>query len=340
MSMSILIIAPSWIGDAVISQSLFKLLKKQSPHSQIDVLSSVWSKPVLNRMPEIRSVLHLPFEHGEFNLFLRYKIGTALRNNKYTQAIILPNSCKSALIPCFAKIKKRTGWIGEMRYGLLNDIRKLNKQQYPLMVQRFAALAFDRNHSVLCKDEIPIPNLVVNPKNAQSIVEKYNLNPKKVLALCPGAEFGPAKQWPAEHYAALSQFAINHGFQVWIFGSGNDHNIARKIYKSVCNKEVKILAGKTSLGESIDLMSLAKAVVSNDSGLMHVAAALNKPLIGVYGSSSPDFTPPLNQNALIAHTEIDCRPCFSRTCPKNHLKCLTDLLPSQVISLLDKILYA
>ncbi|HNI38173.1 MAG TPA: lipopolysaccharide heptosyltransferase II, partial [Pseudomonadales bacterium] len=257
----------------------------------------------------------------------------------YQQAILLPNSWKSALVPFFASIPQRTGWRGEMRYGVLNDVRVLDKQKYPLMIERFAALALAKNTAL--PETLPYPKLSIDDGERQQALQKYALNlQKSVLALCPGAEFGPAKRWPEQHYAAVASARIETGEQVWIFGSHNDAAVAEAIRAALPENQQENcinLAGKTTLAEAIDLLSCASAVVSNDSGLMHIAAALQRPLVAVYGSSSPQFTPPLSRDVEIVRLGIACSPCFQRECPLGHLQCLKDLSPKQVLTALDKL---
>jgi heptosyltransferase-2 len=214
----ILIIGPAWIGDMVMAQTLFKLLKQRLPKSIIHVLAPKWTSPVLERMPEVDKVLVSPFTHGELALYKRYKLGKSLRQENYDQAIVLLNSFKSALIPFWARILRRTGWRGEMRYGLLNDIRILNKNKLPLMIQRFAALGLDK--SEVLPETLPWPELMA--KKNKSVAEK-------VLALCPGAEFGPAKRWPAKYFAEVANNKLAEGWQIWLFGSKNDAKIAAEI---------------------------------------------------------------------------------------------------------------
>lgn len=325
--MKILVIGPSWVGDMVMAQSLFIALKSEHPDSCIDVLAPDWSRPILERMPEVNRAIVMPVGHGSLEIGKRREIGMSLRPAGYDQAIVLPNSLKSAIIPCFAGIQKRTGWRGEMRYALLNDIRLLNKSRYPLMVERFVALAYEP--SAKLPENIPAPHLQTNRENLDQALQKFNLNQERpVLALCPGAEFGEAKRWPAGHYAEVAQQKINEGWQVWLFGSAKDDQVAEQIRSKLAAEEQNLcinLAGKTSLADAVDLMSLANAVVSNDSGLMHIAAALDRPLVVLYGSSSPDFTPPLNKQVKILKTGIECSPCFKRECPLGHLKCLKEL---------------
>lgn len=325
----ILVIGPSWVGDMVMAQSLFMALKDQNPECQIDVLAPAWSFPLLERMPEVTEAIAMPLTHGQFGWNLRKTLGKQLQGNCYDQAILLPNSWKSALIPFFANIPKRTGFLGEMRWGLLNDTFKLNKQVLSMTVQRFVALALPKNQPV---SDYPVPSLMINEGDQQKVVQGFNVDiSKKVLALCPGAEYGPAKQWPATHYAEVAKQKIADGWAVWIFGSAKDQTVSDKI-NQLSGNQCQDFSGKTSLAEAIDLMSLTEVVVSNDSGLMHVAAALNKKVVAIYGSSDPQFTPPLSSKAKILNLNLDCAPCFKRDCPLGHTKCLVDISPAQVLT--------
>ena len=336
--MNILIVGPSWVGDMVMAQTLFMRLKALNPNCQIDVLAPDWSRPILERMPEVRSALSLPLGHGALQLGLRRKIGKSLKG-QYDQAILLPNSLKSALVPFFAGIPKRTGWKGEMRYGLLNDIRSLDKTQYPLMIERFMALAEAPGAEL--KKPYPKPSLVIEQASRTEALTAFGLTlDRPVLALCPGAEFGEAKRWPAEHYARVAEAKIREGWQVWIFGSKADHAGGEQIRSRLIpglREEVSNLAGLTSLAQAIDLLSCADAVVSNDSGLMHVAAALNRPLVAVYGSTSPGFTPPLADQVEVVRLGLECSPCFKRTCQYGHYNCLRELPPESVIQALARL---
>lgn len=335
--MRILIIGPSWVGDMVMAQTLFIALKQRHPECVIDVLAPEWSSPLLARMPEVRQALPFPLGHGAFEINMRRQIGRSLQG-QYDQAIVLPNSFKSALTPFFAKIPKRTGWRGEMRYGLLNDLRKLDKKRYPLMIERFMALAGDSDE--LLKTPYARPSLQVDQLTVESALERFSLNLEKpVLALCPGAEFGLSKKWPSEHYAELANHYVQLGWQVWIFGSKHDRATGEEITQAIINPSASTnLAGETSLAQAIDLLSCADAVVSNDSGLMHIAAALNRPLVAVYGSTSPSFTPPLGDDVAVVRTGISCSPCFERTCRFGHYHCLTELKPSRAIDALDDLI--
>lgn len=307
-------------------------LKVQQPNCQIDVLAPAWSFPLLDRMPEVTEAIEMPLTHGQFGWGLRKKIGKQLQEKHYDQAIILPNSWKSALIPFFAKIPLRTGFIGEVRWGLLNDARQLNKQKLTMTVQRFVALALAKNQKELV---YPTPVLEIKQQDQQAVIKKFNIDSsKKLVALCPGAEYGPAKQWPAQHYAELANQKIRDGWNVWIFGSAKDQAVSEQI-NQLTEHRCHDFSGKTSLAEAIDLMSLVDVVVSNDSGLMHVAAALNKKLVAIYGSSDPKFTPPLNSDAKIINLNLECAPCFKRDCPLGHTNCLVNILPEKILAEID-----
>lgn len=319
----------------VMAQSLFMTLKKNNPECQIDVLAPQWSFSLLERMPEVRKAVAMPLGHGAFNLKTRIELGKSLRASHYDQAILLPNSWKSALVPFFANIPQRTGYIGEMRWGLLNDARKLDKRLFSMTVQRFDALGFSKNSDIL--PSYQIPKLSIEKKDQVAVSQKFNLNvTDKVLALCPGAEYGPAKRWPVNHYAEIAKQKIQQGWQVWLFGSAKDVDVAEQINQATENQCTNF-AGQTSMAEAVDIMSLVDTVVSNDSGLMHVAAALDKKVVAIYGSSDPNFTPPLNSKANIINLKLDCSPCFERDCPLGHTNCLKDISPSRVLDSMNQL---
>ncbi|WLT05859.1 ADP-heptose--LPS heptosyltransferase RfaF [Gilliamella apis] len=302
--MKTLIIGPSWVGDMMMSQSLYRTLKQLDPSIEIDVMAPAWCRALLDKMPEVNQSIAMPISHGEFALSKRYQLGKELRNNQYEQAIILPNSFKSALIPFFAKIAKRTGWKGEMRYGLLNDLRVLDKQAFPLMVERYVALAYPKQNIHSAKDipqPILWPKLNVLTDEVEQTLSTFNITSEEpLIGFCPGAEFGPAKRWPDYHYAALADKIVKQHAKIIIFGSGKDKIVGEQIIAKMNHGEHCInLAGQTELGQAINLIAACKAVVTNDSGLMHVAAALDKPLVALYGPSSPDFTPPLSNKAEV-----------------------------------------
>ncbi|HEJ0105901.1 MULTISPECIES: ADP-heptose--LPS heptosyltransferase RfaF [Serratia] len=345
--MKILVIGPSWVGDMMMSQSLYRTLKAEYPSAEIDVMAPAWCRPLLARMPEVNQALAMPLGHGALGLGERRRLGRALRANRYDRAYVLPNSFKSALVPFFADIPQRTGWRGEMRYGLLNDVRVLDKAAFPLMVQRYVALAYDKGR-VQRADDLPQPllwpQLRVSDEEIAETTSAFNLTDSRpIVGFCPGAEFGPAKRWPHYHYAALAQRLIENGYQIALFGSAKDHEAGEQI-RAALQEDARDfclnLAGKTQLEQAVILIAACRAVVSNDSGLMHVAAALNKPLIALYGPSSPDFTPPLSDKARVIRLISGYHKVRKGDAEQGYHQSLIDIQPQQVLDALTPLLVA
>ena len=331
--MNILVVGPSWVGDTVISQVALRLLKQQHPQSQIDYLAPPWTLPLLKRMPEVRQGILNPFGHGALQLGARRRLGLELRAGAYDQALVLPNSWKSALPLWFAGIAQRTGFRGEARWGLLNDLRTLEPQVLPQMADRFAALALPAGTSLPAS--LPHPALDSTTAQQQLLLARLGIDTSKpAVAFCPGAEYGPAKRWPERHFATLARLLAARGCAIWLLGSPKDHAVAETIAQGAAGLCIN-LCGKTDIAEATDLLAAARLVVTNDSGLMHVAAATGRPVIALYGSSSPLFTPPLSADARIVTLNLDCSPCFKRICPLGHLKCLNDLSPERVFAEID-----
>ncbi len=333
----VLVVGPSWIGDTVLAQPLFMRLHSRLPGLQLDVLAPPWTAPLVGRMAEVHEVIANPFRHGELKVFARRRLGLELRKRRYDRAIVLPNSLKSALPPFFAAIPVRTGYRGEMRAGVLNDTRRLDEKRLPQLAERYAALAEPAGAPL--PRPLPRPRLRADARNRAAAMERLGLAlDRPVVAFCPGAEYGEAKRWPPEHFAALAAQVLAAGARVWLLGSGNDSAIAAEIVQRAAAAGIENLCGRTTLVDAIDLLSAAAAVVSNDSGLMHVAAALERPLVALYGSSSPAYTPPLSAAARILYLGLECSPCFERVCPLGHFRCLRDLAPQRVFGEIAPIL--
>lgn len=329
MAERILIVAPSWIGDAILSEPLVAVLREPLEEPIVDVLAPLWCAPVYERVRGVRSIIENPIGHREFRLRDRRALARTLRANDYTRALILPNSFKSALMPWMARIPRRIGYIGEARGMLLTDSRRLDVKAQPRLVERFVALAAG-------PDELaptpPAPVLVPDTANAAAAVRALGLGTHRPVAiLCPGAEYGPAKRWPTEHFITLARRFINSGYAVWLLGSPNDRVAADPIGAAL--PSVRNICGRTDLGTAIDLLATANIVISNDSGLMHAAAAVGRPLVALFGSSSPEYTPPLSPLARVAKIDIVCSPCFRRECPLGHFKCMRELSPNVVYDL-------
>lgn len=348
--MKILVVGPSWVGDMVMSNSLYQELKQRYPNCVIDVLAPEWCKPLLDLMPEVNRAISMPIGHGEFALSKRKALGRQL-SSIYDLAIVLPKSFKSALIPLFADIKVRRGWIGESRYGLLTDWRKAMKS-YPMMVQRYVALAYDKkNMPVASALTYPEPRLQVNINEKEQTLIKFKeqlstLQERAIIGLCPGAEFGAVKRWPDYHYATLARVLLELDFSIAIFGSDKDKAIAEAIMNRIpdeIRKHCINFAGSTKLKEAVELIDTCDAIVSNDSGLMHITAALNKPLIALYGPTTIEYAPPLSKNA--SSIRIIDGPNLTRECRKQgkteqYHSSLINIQPKQVLikllELLDK----
>jgi heptosyltransferase-2 len=326
-----LIVAPSWVGDAVLSQPLLARLKARDPDGTIDVLGPPWALPVYRRMPQVAAVHAFPFGHGDLRIAERRRFAKTLP--RYDRAVVLPNSLKSALVPWFAGIPRRTGWRGEWRYGLLNDVRVLDKTALPLIVERYAALADEPGEAFV--RPLAEPRLEIDAAERSALVARLGLDlARPVAAFAPGAEYGPAKRWPARHFASLARSLLDRGWQVWLMGSAKDAPVTAEI-QAHAGERCRDFAGKTALGEAIDLMSLASRVVTNDSGLMHIAAALDRPTAAIFGSSSPAFTPPLSAKAKVISLRLSCSPCFARECPLGHTNCLETLPPEDVLAAIE-----
>ena len=325
-----LVVAPAWIGDTVMAHPLFMRLHRRIPGLQLDALAPPWVAPVLRRMPEIGEIIDNPFAHGELSLPARYRLARQLAQRDYRQAYVLPNSLKSALIPFLAGIPERIGFTGESRYGLINRRHVLDKVALPQMAERFAQLA-QAPGSPLVRP-VEYPRLASNPEQQTETLAKLGIErPPRVAVFCPGAEYGPAKRWPARHFATLADELAQRGYAVWLLGSPKDRAAGDDIVRLSARATPRNFCGETSLSQAIDLIAASSFVVCNDSGLMHVAAALGRPLVAVYGSSSPGFTPPLSDRATILSLNLECSPCFKRECPLGHLDCLNKLEPARVL---------
>jgi len=312
----ILVVAPNWIGDALMAQPLLARLREKLPGVKLDALAPAWVAPVMRRMPEVDEVIDTPFRHGALDLRARWRLGRTLRAPRYDQAIVLPNSWKSGLVPFFADIPIRSGYIGESRYGLLNlKYRTRNKERAP-MALHYARLS--EKPGTAPREPLPAPRLRVDPTAARATVARFGIAGRYAV-FCPGAEYGPAKRWPY-----FVELASRVSLPVAVLGSAGDREAASGIAG-------KNLVGQTSLDEAIELVACADFVVTNDSGLMHVAAALGTPQVALFGSSSPKHTPPLSVHARVLWLGIECSPCYARECPLGHFRCMRELPVDRVL---------
>ncbi len=297
------------------AQPLLARLREKRPEIRIDVLAPDWVAPVLRRLPGVDEVIAAPLRHGALQLRERWRLGRRLRANRYDQAIVLPNSWKSALVPFFADVPLRSGYVGESRYGLLNLTYRAGREREP-MALHYARLSEPPGKAPA--EPLPTPRLSVDPARARATAARFGLA-GRYAALCPGAEFGPAKRWPY-----FGELAARMPLPVALLGSARD----REACEGVPGLN---LAGRTSLEEALELLAGAELVVSNDSGLMHVAAALGRPQVALFGSSSPEHTPPLSDKARVLWLRLECSPCFERVCPLGHFRCMKELGVERVL---------
>lgn len=308
----ILVVAPNWIGDALMAQPLLTRLKQSG--ATLDVLAPEWVAPVARRMPEVDDVIAAPFRHGALQLSERWRLGRALKRRGYEAAIVLPNTWKSALVPFLAGIPRRVGYVGELRYVLLNVRHRKSNASMP---RHYARLAGEP------ATELPRPHLEVTPQEIDAAKRRFGIE-GRYLVLCPGAEYGPAKRWPY-----FKELAERLGASVVLLGSAND----REAGSGIAGKN---LIGKTSVDEAIRLIAGAAVVISNDSGLMHVAAALGRPQVALFGSSSPEHTPPASSKARVLWLHLECSPCYERECPLGHFRCMKEITVEQVMAAMEK----
>jgi len=323
------VVGPAWVGDMVMAQALYKALLSDSTSAQIHVVAPQWSRPLLQRMPQISAVHSLDVAHGEFGLAKRRRLGVQLRSEEFSQAIVLPRSFKSALVPWFASIPKRIGDVGEFRHGLLTDTLPSNKdKKIPNVCNYLRYIGIESDIAYVKKEYAP--GLTVDGANQAIVLEKNGISNDVPLVACMvGAEYGPSKQWPVEHFASLISLLRQQGANVCLLGSPKDSEVGKQI-ESLCRESIINLCGKTSLLDVIDILAACKVAVSNDSGLMHIAAAVNTPVVAMYGATTPVYTPPLHAEAKSFYVKLACSPCWQRTCQYQHYRCLQDIMPQDV----------
>jgi heptosyltransferase-2 len=335
----VLIVGPSWVGDMVMAQALYRSLAQRTPRPEVHVLAPAWSLPLIARMPEVHGGVELPLGHGDLEIGVRRSVGLRLRLERFGQAIVLPRSLKSALVPWFAKIPRRTGFLGELRYGLINDVRRMHAR-LDQTVKRFVALGAERPDDLPAAVPVDLyPKLAVDSVNADRLRREYGYDDgARVVVLMPGAEYGAAKRWPADSFAGLARALADAGMHVLVLGSAKERPVGDEIVTAAARERVRNLCGGTTLADVVDVIAAADVAISNDSGLLHVAAATDTPVVAIYGSSSPSFTPPLTTAATVLYRGIECSPCYARQCPLGHLRCLREISVGDVLGAVDRAL--
>jgi heptosyltransferase-2 len=332
----ILVIAPNWIGDAVMSQPLLAAIKVSYPNAAIDVLATPWVAPVYRACSEVAELIEADFRHGQLQWGMRRALAAQIKKSEYASCFVLPNSFKSALIPWMANIPVRIGYQGELRRFLLTEIKasSLKTQRIP-MVEHYVNLCTpSRNSDVTMR----VPQLVPTPsalEAARGRLQAAGIQTDTFVVLCPGAEYGPSKRWPAAHFAALAQSILKAKptASVVLLGSPSDRAIGDAIVSATASEgRIFNWCGETSLDEAIAIIGICSNMVSNDSGLMHIGAALQVPQVAIFGSSDPNHTPPNSAKAIIISLHLPCSPCHQRECPLGHLNCLNQISADQVFA--------
>ncbi len=332
-----LIVAPNWIGDAVMAQPLLARIQQRDPQGAIDVMAPPHIAPVFSAMTEVCQVITAPNVHGKLELGRRWKLARELRRERYDRCYVLPNSMKSALVPWLAGIGQRIGYRGEGRRILLNRMHdESGGAERPPMVEFYAKLALDPSDPIPAS--VPDPVLMRHRTHETVTLARFGLGvDEPLIVLCPGAEYGPAKRWPTRHFASLAAM-INADWpeaNIVLLGSSKERQLATEI-AALSGQPIKNLCGETTLDEALNLIAQASGVVSNDSGMMHVAAAYGRPQVAVFGSSDPRHTPPRSPHARVEWLHLECSPCFQRDCPLKHTNCLNGIAPSAVFESLRK----
>jgi heptosyltransferase-2 len=335
-----LVISPNWIGDAVMAQPLLRLLKQAHPERPIDVLAPPQVVPVWRRIQEADQIMETPFRHRALQLGERLKTARQLRQRGYRDAYVLPNTLKYALIPWLARIPQRVGYKGEMRYGMVNVMHHDDSPPRS-MVPFYAALAGEPELPL--PGQLARPSLVVAGEETEAVARRLDIAlDRPLVAFAPGAEFGIAKRWPPAHYGQLAARVAEllPDVQIVLMGSSNDRDTCEQVRSQagLAAGMVRNLAGQTSLDDAIVLMAQTRAVVSNDSGLLHIASALNRPVVALYGSTDPNYAPPLSEVARTVSLRLECSPCRKRECPLGHHDCMNKMSVDRVWSELAPIL--
>jgi heptosyltransferase-2 len=335
----ILVIAPNWIGDAVMSQPVLAAIKSSYPNAVIDVLATPWVAPVYRACSEVAELIEADLRHGQLQWSLRRALAAKIKKRNYASCYVLPNSLKSALIPWLANIPVRIGYQGELRRFLLTETKANSpKTQRIPMVEHYASLCAPSGN---LSATIPPPHLTPSASAQEATRTRLlvaSIQTDALVVLCPGAEYGPSKRWPASHFSALAQSILKAKptAAVVLLGGPSDRAIGDTIV-SASDSQGRIFnwCGATSLDEAIAIISLCSKVVSNDSGLMHISAALQVPQVAIFGSSDPNHTPPNSAKATVISLHLPCSPCHQRECPLGHLNCLNQISPERVFGALQ-----
>lgn len=326
----ILVVPYMWIGDFVRCHSVAKMLKARYPARPVDVLSTSLCAPIADYMPEVRQAVVVDLPRKRLAFDQHRALARRLEGAGYGTALIMPRTWKAALAPFLAGIPERVGWFGEWRFGLLTDLR-FGERKLPRMIDQCAALTLPKTEPL--PSDWPLPELKVPPAEISGWRERLGLADTggPIVALAPGA-VGPSKRWPAAAYGELARRLTQQGVSVWVLGGPAEQPLATQIVADAGPK-ARDLSG-TDLRNAILALRAADVAISNDSGLLHVAAALGTPSIGIFGPTSAWHWAPLNPLAAVMQrpTQLDCQPCHKPTCRMRHHLCMRDISAEQVLA--------
>lgn len=322
----ILIVGPNWVGDMVMAEPLVAALKERWPDRSIDILAPPNVLSLADRMRGVRAGIPSTFSPHVLHLMQRYALGRSLRG-RYADAYVLPGSFISALVPAFARVPRRHGYVGELRHVLINRVTRM-PEGARRQTAAYLRLAGGEHAT-------PRPRLIVDPDNQALLLQRFGLEQGRFVVFVPGAAAGPAKRWPAEAFGQLARMFGERRTPVVVLGGPDDRD-ANAAIAAAASGAIH-LAGRTSLSEAVDLIAAAQVAIANDTGPMHIAAAVDVPTVGIYGSTSPDDTPPLTDTAAVVTHRLACSPCHARTCPLGHTQCLVGITPEEVMAAVDRL---
>jgi heptosyltransferase-2 len=333
---TVLVVGPSWVGDLIMAQTLFTALLDRGV-AAVDLVTPPAPFPLAERIPEIRETFLLETRHGELGLGVRRALARELRSRRYDQAYILPSSLKSALVPALAGIPVRTGHRGEFRYGLVNDLQPELPDSFEGSDRNVRGYLGLLGPEAATVEVLPRPRLRVSRENQRKLATRFGLEPgDSIVALAPGAAFGPSKRWPEEHFRALALRLVELGRIVLVLGGPDEEATGEEIVRDT-DGAGRNLCGRTSLTDAVDLLALADVAVANDSGLAHVAAAVDTPVVVLFGPTSPRFAAPLTARSEKVYLGLECSPCFERSCPLGHHRCLRDITVDEVVRAIGRL---
>src|SRR5580698_5229152 len=320
----ILIVPYMWIGDFVRGHTVVRVLKQRWPNRPVDLLVTSQCAPLVDYMPGVRSRIVWDLPRSRLAVAKRWGLATQLRARNYGTALVLPRTWKSAIAPALANIPERVGFVGEARFGLINRWR-WGEKALPRFIDKNAALALPDGAPL--PPEWPVPQLRVGSEEVSRFRQAQGLGQGTAIALAPGS-VGSSKRWT--YYPQAAKLLAERGLDVWVVGGPGEKAIAAEMV-AAGGARVRDLTG-TDLRNGVLAMAAAQLAVSNDSGLMHVAAALGTPTMGIFGPTSPYHWAPINGLAATVQTKttVPCQPCHRPVCTMNDHACMRDIPASDV----------